>query len=334
MWFRNLIVYTAPRNWDLDAQTLAERLAAHAFAPATSLEETNVGWVPPRDGDPSLVWSAGPQMLLALREEKKLLPAKVITQVVRQRAEAIEEQEGIKPGRRRLKELKEQVRDELLPRAFSLASDTRVWIDPVDGWICVDTSSANRAGEVFTRLVRAIDGFPGKTLRTVESAGGAMTAWLVSDQPPAGFTIDQDVELRARDSKATVRFANQTLAVDDVTRHTQAGKQCTKVALTWAQRVSFVLTDKLEIKRVRPLDVIKDEGAGDEADADERFASDWTLMTGELSRLLADVVDALGGRAEAAGTATGSDVGGSGGTDAVRDGAGEAPPWAVERKAA
>ncbi|HMN81233.1 MAG TPA: recombination-associated protein RdgC [Burkholderiaceae bacterium] len=321
MWFRNLIVYTAPRNWDLDAQTLAERLAPHAFAPATSLEEANMGWVSPRDGDPSLVYSVGPQMLLALREEKKLLPAKVISQVVKQRAEQIEEQEGIKPGRRRLKELKEQVRDELLPRAFSLASDTRVWIDPVDGWICVDTSSANRAGEVFTRLVRAIDGFPAKTLRTVESAGGAMTAWLVTDEPPVGFTIDQDVELRARDSKATVRFANQTLAIDDVTRHTQAGKQCTKVALTWAQRVSFVLTDKLEIKRVRPLDVIKDEGAGGEtdgADADERFASDWTLMTGELSRLLADVVQALGGRAEAVGGGTG----------------GGAPPWEAERKAA
>ncbi len=325
MWFRNLTVYTAPRNWDLDVQTLTDWLAPHAFVPAASLEEANLGWVPPCDSDSSLVYSVGRQMLLALREEKKLLPAKVISQVVKQRAEQIEEQEGVKPGRRRLKELKEQVRDELLPRAFSLASDTRVWIDPVDGWICVDTSSANRAGEVFTRLVRAIDGFPGKALRTVEPAGGAMTAWLVTDQPPAGFTIDQDVELRARDSKATVRFANQTLAIDDVTRHTQAGKQCTKVALTWAQRVSFVLTDKLEIRRVRALDVIKDEGAGGEtggADADERFACDWALMTGELSRLLADVVAALGGRAQAAGAGTGASTGG------------EASPWESARKAA
>ena len=84
--------------------------------------------------------------------------------MVKQRAEKLEEEEGFKPGRKRLKELKELVRDELLPRAFSLSSDTRVWIDPVHGWLAVDTGSANKAGEVFTLLVKAIDGFPGKSL--------------------------------------------------------------------------------------------------------------------------------------------------------------------------
>jgi recombination associated protein RdgC len=59
-----------------------------------------------------------------------------------------------------------------------------------------------------------------------------------------------------------------------------------------------VLTDKLEIKRIRPLDIIKEDGGqhGREGDADERFALDMMLMTGELAKLLADVVDALGGR--------------------------------------
>ena len=295
MWFRNLIIYSVPRGWDLAPEALAALLAPQAFAPGTSLEESTIGWVPPREGDDSLVFTINQQMLLTLRQEKKLLPAKVVTQVLKQRAEQIEAEDGFKPGRKRLKELKEQIRDELLPRAFSLASDMRVWIDPVGGWLVIDSTSAARAGEVFSLLVKAIDRLPARPLKVAGSVAGEMTAWLSTGEAPAGFTVDQDAELRARDGKATVRFANQSMDLEDVARHTRAGKQCTRLALTWADRISFVLTDKLEIKRVRALDVLKEAAASAEGDAAERFASDAMLMTGELSKLLADVVDCLGG---------------------------------------
>ena len=296
MWFRNLIIYSVPRGWDLAPEALAALLAPQAFAPGTSLEESSIGWVPPREGDDSLVFTINQQMLLTLRQEKKLLPAKVVTQVLKQRAEQIEAEDGFKPGRKRLKELKEQIRDELLPRAFSLASDMRAWIDPVGGWLVIDSTSAARAGEVFSLLVKAIDRLPARPLKVAGSVAGEMTAWLSTGEAPAGFTVDQDAELRARDGKATVRFANQSMDLEDVARHTRAGKQCTRLALTWADRISFVLTDKLEIKRVRALDVLKEAAASAEGDAAERFASDAMLMTGELSKLLAEVVDCLGGQ--------------------------------------
>ena len=295
MWFKNLIVLRVPAGWDLDVDTLADALLPQAFTAASSVEESRLGWVPPRDGDASLVFAVGRQMLVTLRQEKKLLPAKVVTQVLKQRAEQIEAEDGFKPGRKRLKELKEQIRDELLPRAFSLASDMRVWIDPVGGWLVIDSTSAARAGEVFSLLVKAIDRLPARPLKVAGSVAGEMTAWLSTGDAPAGFTVDQDAELRARDGKATVRFANQSMDLEDVARHTRAGKQCTRLALTWADRISFVLTDKLEIKRVRALDVLKEAAASAEGDAAERFASDAMLMTGELSKLLAEVVDCLGG---------------------------------------
>ena len=297
MWFKNLIVLRVPTGWDLDVDTLADALLPQAFTEPSSVEEIRVGWVPPRDGDTSLVYASGRQMLIALRQEKKLLPARVVSQFVRQRAEQIEAAEGFKPGRKRMKELKEQVRDELMPRAFSLSTDTRAWIDPVAGWLAVDAASTARADEVVGLLAKALDGFPARPLRTVESPAAAMTRWLVDDEAPAGFTVDQDVVLKARDSKATVRYANESLDTGDVARHTNAGKQCTRLALTWTDRIGVVLTDTLAIKRVRPLDVLTESEAGSAAgtDAQERFASDFTLMAGELSKLLAGVTEALGG---------------------------------------
>jgi len=296
MWFRNLIVLRVPAGWDIDVDTLADALQPHAFSAATAVEEARLGWVPPLEHEPLLVRSVGRQLLIALRQEKKLLPARVVTQFVKARADAIEAQDGFRPGRKRMRELKEQVRDELLPRAFSLSADTRAWIDPVGGWLAVDAASQARADELIGLLARSLDGFPARPLRSTRSPAAAMTAWLVDGDAPAGFSIDQDVELRARDTKATVRYANQSLDAEDVTRHTKAGKQCTKLAMTWNGRVSFVLTDTLAIRRVRPLDVLQEAaGSAESSDALERFETDFTLMTGELSALLADMVEALGG---------------------------------------
>lgn len=297
MWFRNLIVLRVPTGWDLDVDTLADALLPLAFTAPTAAEESRLGFVPPREGDASLVFAVGRQMLIALREEKKLLPARVVAQFARERAERIEAEDGFKPGRKRMKEIKEQVRDELLPRAFSLANDTRAWIDPVAGRLVVDAPSAARADAIVGLLAKALEGFPGRPLKTVHSPAATMTAWLTDGEAPAGFTIDQDAMLAARDGKASVRYANQSLETDDVARHVKAGKHCTRLALTWTDRMSLVLADTLAVKRVRALDTLAETGAGSASspDAHERFESDFALMTGELSSMLDGLVDALGG---------------------------------------
>lgn len=118
----------------------------------------------------------------------------------------------------------------------------------------------------------------------------------VSDQAPAGFTVDQDTELRANsEGKATVRYVRHTIEADDAQRHIVSGKQCTRLAMTWADKISFVLTESLTIKRVAPLDVIKENADTTAQNDDERFDSDFALFSGEVARMLADLVAALGG---------------------------------------
>ena len=79
-------------------------------------------------------------------------------------------------------------------------------------------------------------------------------------------------------------------------RHLKEGKQCTRLALTWRDRVSFVLTENAAIKRLNPLDVVREGRESlDEGDARQVFDAEFTLMAGELSGLLADLLDVLGG---------------------------------------
>ena len=295
MWFKNLKIYRLSSAWTLRGTDLLDALAKNAFVAGNQLEMHNMGWVPPRDGG-NLAHTIGDQILLTLRSEKKLLPSSVVNQAAKARAQEIEEQQGYKPGRKQMKEIKERVTDELLPRSHSIYRDTRVWIDAANNWLVIDSASSSKCDEVIGMLSKTVDPLPLTNLYVEQSPASAMTGWLAEDEAPSNFTIDQDTELRSSgESGAAIRYVKHSVDTDDVRRHIQSGKQCTRLAMTWADRVSFVLTEGLDIKRVSPLDVLKESNDNLAQNADEQFDSDFTLMTGELAKLLAELVDALGG---------------------------------------
>lgn len=294
MWFKNLQIYRLPALWAMNASLLEQALAPQKFAPCTTLDMQSRGWISPRENG-QLVHVVGGQMLIKLGTEKKLLPSSVVNQVAKARAAEIEEQQGFAPGRKQMREIKEQITDELLPRAFNVQSSTWAWIDPVNGWLVVDASSPARAEDVLKLLLRSVDKLPVQMLHVKRSPVACMTDWLAADEAPAGFTVDQDIELRASgEGKATVRYTRLTPENSELGTHITGGKQCTRLAMTWADKISFVLTESLTVKRIAPLDVLRETDATDKND-DERFDGDFLLMAGELNRMLADLIDVLGG---------------------------------------
>lgn len=294
MFFKNLSLYRLPANWAMTPVVLEEALKTQSFAPASSNELMRQGWDAPRPGG-GLVHAVGKQMLIMLRTEKKLLPTSVINSVTKARAAEMEEAQGFAPGKKAMKELKERVADELLPRAFSVPSTTFAWIDPVNGWLVVDAASATKADDVLKFLLKSVERLPVESVRVARSPVGVMTEWLQTDEAPAGFTVDMDATLCATgESKAQVAYKRHALNPDDVRGHIKAGKQVTRLAMTWDSKISFVLTESLTIKTVRPLDVLEERETG-YTNADERFDGDFALMAGELAKMLDDIMEALGG---------------------------------------
>ena len=295
-FFRNALVYRLSAAWNPDPAAVEEQLQRLAFTPGLAQEAQSLGWVPAMEGE-GLAHRVGRHWLLTLRAEKKLLPASVINQFTRARAQALEEEQGFKPGRKQMRELKERVTEELLPKAFSIFRDTRVWIDPEGGWVVVDTTAPARADEIIGLLKKSVDDLPLAPLKLAHSPAQAMTTWLVENEVPGPFSIDDDSELRdTGESRAAVRYVREPVDADTVQRHLKEGKQCTRLALTWRDRVSFVLTENAAIKRLNPLDVVREGRESlDEGDARQVFDAEFTLMAGELSGLLADLLDVLGG---------------------------------------
>lgn len=292
MWFKNLRFFRLHADWSVD--NIDEAIAAQAFTPGSSQDPIRLGWTNAHD-ESDLVHRVNGQILLCAKAEKKLLPATVINQIARTRAKDKEEEQGYKVGRKQMKELKEDLITELLAKAFSIERRTLVWIDPENRWLAVDAAAAATADEVMGLLAKTFSLFPAVPVYTEHSPASAMTGWLADFTIPYPFSIDQDTELRASgESRSVVRYARHNLDSDEVRKHIIDGKQCTRLALTWADKISFVLTDGLEIKRLAPTDLLTDSHDSSQDEAQD-FDGLFLLMSTELNVLLNELLEALGG---------------------------------------
>lgn len=296
MWFRNLLVYRITAPWGIEPEAFEESLAASALQPCGSFAMESRGWVHPREEE-RFLYTLNRHWLFAQGVDQKLLPTTVIRQVAEERAAALAKRQEHPVGRKQMRDLRIQVAEELLPRALTRRRTTRAWIDTVNGWLAIDLSADAKADEFMEALRRTHDGLPAIVrLETQRSPGAMMTHWVDSGDAPEGFTIDRDLELQSNDgAKAIVRYANHPLDGKDIQAHIRAGKVATRLGMTWRDRISFVLTDQMQVKRLDFLDVLRNEAGDEGQDADEKFDIDFALMTGELTKLVADLAEALGG---------------------------------------
>ncbi len=279
-------------------------LQATRFVPCGPTQPEANGWVPPRGNKSiSMLESIGGQIILKLCTERRPLPASAVKSAVDDLIEKYKQETGQeRVGSKIKKEFKEQVIFDLLPRAFTKRSTTLLWIDPVNHFLVVDTGSLSGADKIVTFLIEALSEVPGslpglgvKPVLTNMSAAASMSHWLSSREAPVGFTVDRDCELKTPDDqKSTVRYSRHTLEIDEVAQHIAAGKVPTQLALTWNDRVSFVLTETAQVKKLKLLDVVLD-GVQEGGKDDDGFDTDAAILTGELTAMLPDLIEALGG---------------------------------------
>jgi recombination associated protein RdgC len=171
---------------------------------------------------------------------------------------------------------------------------TRAWIDSRSGWFVIDAAGAPRAESVLETLAATLESFVPAPLEGARSAHAYMASWLMQGDAPFRFAIDDELELQAADeTKSNVRYIRHPLEGKDVRAHLAAGKFPMRLGLTWNGRVSFVLTDKLSLKRIEFLEVSKDQTEPEEVDPAEQFDIDFAVMAGELSALLTDLAQII-----------------------------------------
>ncbi len=298
MWFKNLKVFRLSPSWQPTAEEFEDLLQKQVFQSGQfSSEPLNLGWSPFFEEEGALVHKVGRHYLIRLVAEKKLLPASVINQFAKAKAAEIEEQQGYKVGRKQMKEIKEDVTAVLRTKAFSIYRETRVWFDLDNYWMVVDAGASNKSDEVIALLAKTLEPLPILSFMTNLSPTSCMTSWLLNETAPDNFTIDQDTELKSMtDSRISVHYANHSPEHNELSKHITSGKACTRLAMTWKDRVSFVLNEEGDIRRITPLEVLSESRSLlNSDDVIEHFDAEMTLMFGELNGLLSDLSTVLGG---------------------------------------
>lgn len=298
--FKNLVIFRLQPGWAPSLEAMESALDAARFRPCGATQDQSVGWVEPRgEAHGPLVESVAGQRILKLMIESKSVPGTKVRKKAQEEADRIEATTGRKPGKKEMKALREDALLALLPQAFERQVAVLVWIDLQNGWICTDASNQGKLDEVVTALVRAFDGLVITLLQTTVTPTTAMTQWLLATDPedwPKGIAIERECELKSHDEeKSVVKFNRHNLSIDAVRQHITEGKLPTRVALSWEGRIGFVLTESLHLKKVNFLEGVFD-GRPDEGESG--FDADVALATGELQKLLPELVAALGGEIE------------------------------------
>ena len=292
---KNATIFRIAKGCHPSTEAVQAALEKAVFTPCGATQEKSIGFIPPRGKDHgALIESVAGQWILRLKLETKSVPAAVLATKVDEKAALVERETGRKPGKKERKELKDEARLELLPHAFPKQSTITVWIERLAGLMVIDTTNNSRLDDTLFAIVGVLPHFAVAPLQTITSPESAMAHWLVDQEPPENFSIDRECELKANDeSKAVVKYGRHPLDISEIQEHIKQGKLPTKLALTWDDRVSFVLTDALQLRKLAFLDAVFE---GEQLE--DKFDADVVIATGELSKLIRDLIAALGGEPE------------------------------------
>ena len=299
MWIRNLCVYQSAEPFTWSAQQLEEKLSS-LRCPKISQQQLNVdGFVAPLKAYDNLIHATDNLLYGVWQETSRLLPGGVIKEELEERLDAIEARDGRRPGRKEKAALKDEITFELMPRAFTRQRRIGFLIDLNAKRILVDASSESRAEQVISCLRKALGTLPVTRADAEVSPAMLMTEWLKHpEQLPHGFGLGDRCELKGTgEEAASVRFTAFDLGQEEILKHIEAGMQVVKLNLSFRDELEFDLTEEMQIKRIKALDVIRESLDGvDEEDALAEMMARIALQGGVLREMLGGLREAFGSR--------------------------------------
>ncbi|RTX65047.1 recombination-associated protein RdgC [Pseudomonas aeruginosa] len=301
MWFRNLLIYRLTQPIDTTASALESALASKPARPCASQELTTYGFAPPvGKGDAPLVREANGFWLICCRKEEKILPGSVVNEALKEKVEEIEETQQRKVYKKERDQLKDEIVQTLLPRAFTRRKRTFAAIMPAQGLVIVDTATAKAAEDLLSTLREALGSLPVRPIATKVSPTATMTEWLRSQETNAGgdFWLCDGALLRDTDEQGSITAKHQDLTSDVIRQHLDSGKSVTKLALAWKKDLYFVLDEGLVIRSLRFDDLLQERALDDAGTDSDEFAqadASFVLMMLTFREFIPQLLEALGG---------------------------------------
>ena len=291
MWFKQCQAYRLPET--PDAAVLAATLDEHRFAPPCGLDWFTDGFAVPQPFGDELVFAADKTLGISLKREERVLPGAVIKTALDGKIAKIEAEEARNVGRKERQELKEQIIDDLLPRAFTRASRTDAVL--VGGYLLIN-QTGNKAETLLSHLREALGGLRALPTVTRRSVSELMTQWLLRGEADGQFELDDYVALvGAGDMGAEIRIKREDVTAEEVVQHVKCGKRVVELGLVWRESVVLVLTQDLTLKRLRYLDHLQEDAQSHGDSGSDLAAASQIIAGNALAMILDELAELLGG---------------------------------------
>jgi recombination associated protein RdgC len=299
MFFKNLLPYRLTQAIDLSPELLEKAMAEKQARPCASQELTTYGFTAPfsKGEDAPLVHVSGDFLLIATRKEERILPGSVVRDALKEKVEEIESEQMRKVYKKERDQLKDDIIQAFLPRAFVRRASTFAAIDVKQGVVLVNSASPARAEDLLSTLREVLGSLPIRPMTVKVSPVATMTEWVQTQKPADDFFVLDNCELRdTHEDGGLVRCKRQDLTGDEVKLHLSTGKVVTQMSIAWQDKLSFVLDDRLVIKGLKFEDILHDQAAQDGGeDAMGQFDASFTLMMLTFAQFLPALTEALGG---------------------------------------
>ncbi|HEY4528974.1 MAG TPA: recombination-associated protein RdgC [Luteimonas sp.] len=266
MFFKNATLFRIPASI-LQAITAAPAdgegvteleaaLAQNPLKPIGSLELATYGFLPALGNDfTAKTHTVGDNVLVVLGGETKIIPPSSVNSILAKRIDEAEQKEGRRPGGRARKRMKDEILQELLPKALTKPSRTAAIINVEHGYIAVDTASRKVAEMLVSALRAALGSFPALPINAEVAPRSVMTGWIAGEPLPDSLSLGEEAELRdGNDTGAVVRCRGQDLGAEEIASHLESGKQVTRLAVNFNDHVAFTIDEGLTLRKLRILD--------------------------------------------------------------------------------
>lgn len=294
MWFKALQFYILDEQSNYNFQQLEKQVSGFAFQPSSTATPKTWGWYPPTDKKSHpLIHAANGFMMICLKTEEKVVPQSIIKEFLADKVEELE-LEGLRVSKKEKQRLKEEIIQNLLPRAFHKSNKTYAYIDTKHHQLVIDAPSPKKADDFLIAFRKTFD-FK-LSLPDIQSSCALMTEWLSSNTYPDPFVIEDTCALQsAQEDISHVKYGGQNLLTDNVREHLNDGFFVKQMAMSYADQLSFTLNESCIITKLRFLELVKDlaKDAYRETDA-QSFDADFVIMTETLRDFIQSLLQVFG----------------------------------------
>ncbi len=291
MWFKQVQLFTLKNANKYTPDNLIQKLEELAFRPCLPSMQMSIGWVPPIDEDDvPLVIAVNDCLMFCLQIEEKILPATVIRHELNQKIKQIQLQEDRKVRQKEKLAIKDELMLTLLPRAFTKFSRYYAYIDTKNNYVVFNTTQAKKTEQFVSLFRKSVSEDIG--VCELKKLSPIVTSWIKTQAYPTEFSIEKACLLQDPGHEdRVIRCQEQNLFADSIKALIKDGCEVKHIALSWHDRVNFVLSaDDFTLRSINYEEEITAQAIEMEAETkQQQFIADFFIMSATLTGLLKDL---------------------------------------------